>query len=91
LSSEYAFVTWLRDSRINTQLRIPHPPSGPPAVTVSEEQRWQHVERLLHDDTLRRYTRIGGLFTVLFAQPLSRIVAMRAPAKSPSPTRAGCR
>src|SRR5690348_1858756 len=24
-----------------------------------------------------RYTRIGGLFTLLFAQPLSRIVAMR--------------
>ena len=46
-------------------------------VTMADEQRWQHVERLLHDDTLRGYTRIGGLFTLLFAQPLSRIVAMR--------------
>lgn len=35
------------------------------------------MERLLHDTTIRRYTRIGGLFTLLFAQPLSRLVAMR--------------
>lgn len=39
------------------------------------------VDRLLHDESLRRYTRIGGLFTLLFAllfaQPLSRIVAIR--------------
>ena len=77
LASEYAFVTWLRTSRVNTRLRIPYLPSGAPAVTVSDGQRWQHVERLLHDDTLRGYTRIGGLFTLLFAQPLTRIVAMR--------------
>jgi hypothetical protein len=77
LSSEYAFITWLRTSRINTGLRVPYLPYGPPAVTVSDQERWQHVERLLHDDTLRSYTRIGGLFILLFAQPLSRIVAMR--------------
>ncbi|HVI37545.1 MAG TPA: hypothetical protein VM684_15040 [Gaiellales bacterium] len=77
LSSESAFVTWLRTSRTNTALTIPSVPSGPPAVTVSDTERWAHVERLLHDTTLRGYTRIGGLFTLLFAQPLSRIVAMR--------------
>jgi hypothetical protein len=47
-------------------------------VTVSDAQRWAAVELLLHDTTLRRYTRIGGLLTLLFAQPLSRIVAMRS-------------
>lgn len=77
LASEHAFISWLRTSRINTGLRVPSAPSDPPAVTVSDAQRWAHVERLLHDDTLRGYTRIGGLFTLLFAQPLSRIVAMR--------------
>jgi hypothetical protein len=46
-------------------------------VTVPDAQRWAAVDRLLHDATLRRYTRIGGLLTLLFAQPLSRIVAMR--------------
>ena len=43
-------------------------------VTVGDEGV---LERLLHDDTPRRYTRIGGLFTLPFAQPLSSIVAMR--------------
>ena len=70
-------MIWLRDSRINTTLTIPDSGRPPPAVTVSDTQRWAAVERLLHDTTLRRYTRIGGLLTLLFAQPLSRIVAMR--------------
>jgi len=77
LSSEYAFIAWLRDSRINTRLKITSVTYGAPAVTVSDDQRWTHVDRLLHDDTLRDYTRLGGLFTLLFAQPLTRIVAMR--------------
>ena len=77
LDNEHAFIVWLRSSRINTALSIPHIPRPAPAVTVSDEQRWAAVDRLLHDENLRRYTRIGGLFTLLFAQPLSRIVAMR--------------
>jgi hypothetical protein len=77
LNHEHAFVVWLRDSRINTRLSIPYIPRPTPMVTVSDEQRWAAVDRLLHDESLRRYTRIGGLLTLLFAQPLSRIVAMR--------------
>jgi len=72
-----SFVAWLRNSRINTGLTTPWIDRGMPPVTVSDEQRWEQVERLLHDHTLRTYTRIGGLFTLLFAQPLTRIVAMR--------------
>ena len=44
---------------------------------LREEQRWHAVDRLMHHATLRSYTRIGGLFMLLFAQPLPRIVAMR--------------
>ena len=77
LTHEYAFIVWLRQSRINTTLRITDAPRTPPSVTVSDAQRWDAVERLLHDDAIRRYTRIAGLLTLLFAQPLSRIVALR--------------
>ncbi|MCP9276331.1 hypothetical protein [Mycolicibacterium arenosum] len=77
LNHEYAFIAWLRECRINTRLTVPDVKRPPPEVTVSDAQRWDAVEHLLHDATLRRYTRIAGLFTVLFAQPLSRIVAMR--------------
>lgn len=77
INHDTAFIGWLRESRINTGLHIPHIPRPAPAVTVSDQQRWEAVERLLHDESLRRYTRIGGLLTLLFAQPLTRIVAMR--------------
>jgi hypothetical protein len=77
LASEHAFITWLGTSRTNTALKASSGPYNIPAVTVSDEDRWRDVARLLNDESLRRYTRIGGLFTLLFAQPLSRIVAMR--------------
>ena len=49
-----------------------------PAVTLSDEDRWAQVELLLHDDTIRLYSRVAGLFLLLFAQPLSRTCRMRA-------------
>ncbi len=72
-----SFIAWLRSSRTNTALTVPWVNPGPPQVTISDAQRWAGVEHLLHDEHLRSYTRLGGLFTLLFAQPLSRIVAMR--------------
>ncbi|MGH2909079.1 MAG: hypothetical protein ACRDK8_07275 [Solirubrobacteraceae bacterium] len=79
LTGEHGFVSWLRRSRINTAIRVPTPaPRSAPEITVAEDHRWAVVERLLHDENIKRYTRIGGLFTLLFAQPLSRIVAMRS-------------
>lgn len=77
INGEHTFMVWLRTSRINTNLHVAHTPWSAPMVTGSDQRRWEAVERLLHDVSLRRYTRIGGLFTLLFAQPLSRIVAMR--------------
>lgn len=44
---------------------------------MSDADRWDHVSTLLHDDTIRLYTRIGGLLMLLFAQPLAGICRMR--------------
>lgn len=77
INAEHTFLVWLRTNRINTNLHVPSTPRQMPMVTMPDQRRWDAVERLLHDASLRRYTRIGGLFTLLFAQPLSRIVAMR--------------
>ena len=49
-----------------------------PEVVLSDQPRWQQVEQLLHDDTIRLYVRVAGLLTLLWAQPLSRICRMRA-------------
>lgn len=71
-----SFVSWLRKTRINTGLETSESPGGHATVTLQTEVLWTSVERLLHDARIDRATRIAGLFTLLFAQPLNRIVAM---------------
>ncbi|MGH3497455.1 MAG: hypothetical protein ACRDP1_08330 [Nocardioidaceae bacterium] len=79
ISAEHGFIAWLRATRINTNLKMPTTRRwSEPEITVAEDHRWAIVERLLHDSSIKRYTRIGGLFLLLFAQPLSRIVAMKS-------------
>ena len=72
------FINWTASTRITHGLRMPVKEKDQPQVTLSDHDRWAQVELLLHDDTIRLYTRIGGLFTLLFAQPLARICRMRA-------------
>lgn len=74
---EYAFVGWLRSSGINRGIRIAPPPERVPSVTVDHEERWRQAGRLLHDDAIRPYVRVAGLFMLLFAQPLVRTLGMR--------------
>jgi hypothetical protein len=73
----YQFVDWVRETGLNPTLHVDSIASGSPAVTMSDADRWRHVERLLHDTTIRHYTRIGGLFMLLFAQPLATICRMK--------------
>lgn len=77
-NTQYAFVVWLRRTGLNTAIYLaPHEMTFP-EVVVSDEDRWAQVNTLLHNDTIRLYARIGGLFMLLFAQPLTDICAMRA-------------
>lgn len=72
------FLDWTSRTGIPAPLQVPTASRPAPQVLLSDQQRWRHVERLLHDNTIRLYTRIGGLFLLLYAQPLSRICRMRA-------------
>lgn len=71
-----SFVAWVRKSRINTELSTPGDPWPHATVTIGADQLWSDVERLLHGDQYSSHLRLAGLFTLLFAQPLNRIVAM---------------
>jgi hypothetical protein len=73
-----AFLDWTNRSGLTNDLTVPTPSRALPLITVSDDDRWRHIEQLLHDDTIRTYTRIAGLLMLLFAQPLSRICRMRA-------------
>ncbi len=72
------FLGWLRRTRTNPHVRIPWPESTTPDVLVSDADRWKQIDQLLHDETIILYARIGGLFALLFAQPLATIITMRA-------------
>lgn len=71
-----SFLIWLQTSRTNTHLALKAPTTGLPEVTMSEEARWRGVELLLHDTTINSYSRVAGLFLLLYAQPLNKILRM---------------
>ncbi len=71
------FLNWLLPQPGRPELEQPAHRQAAPNVTVSDEERWRSVELLLHDDSIRRYVRIAGLLTLLFAQPLTTICRMR--------------
>lgn len=71
-----SFVAWARKTRTNPNLTTPGGPWPHAAVNVSDTQHWNDIDRFLHQDTIASGTRLAGLFTLLFAQPLNRIVAM---------------
>lgn len=75
--SQQDFISWLRRTGTNTAIRIPRRKKTNPEVVVSDDTRWTHIDLLLHDESIVLYARIAGLFTLLFAQPMETIVAMR--------------
>lgn len=76
-NTQQGFIAWLHRSKENTRISLPWRSFTPPEVVVSDSERWDSVERLLHDDTITLYARIGGLFMLLFAQSLGSIVKMK--------------
>lgn len=70
------FLNWLPPRAARTKLELPTHRQSEPIVTGSDEDRWANVELLLGDDTIRLYVRIAGLFTLLFARPLTSICRM---------------
>jgi hypothetical protein len=73
-----AFLAWTTRTGLTSDITLPAQPKTQPHVTLADAERWGQVDQLLADDTIRLYVRIAGLFTLLFAQPLARIAAMRA-------------
>jgi len=45
----------------------------PQHLAAPPDQRWQHAQQLLHDDTLPTPDRVAGLLVLLYGQTLSRI------------------
>lgn len=69
------FLGWAAQRKLTGRLEISTPPSGE-GTAMNDEQRWSIVSRLLHDNGLCLTDRVGGCLVLLYAQQLSRIVAM---------------
>jgi hypothetical protein len=69
------FLAWAADRRIVGRLDIPVPVPRPGSA-LGDEARWRIVERLLHDETADLTDRVAGCLVLLYAQQLTRIVAI---------------
>ena len=69
------FLTWAASRRHAQRLEIPTPARATGA-SISQDQRWEHAARLLHDDALEPTDRVAGCLLLLYGQPLSRIAVM---------------
>jgi hypothetical protein len=70
------FLSWTERTGLTSGLAIPRPKQAEPDVTLSDDDRWGQIELLLHNETIRLYARVAGLLTLLFAQPLARVVRL---------------
>ncbi|MDQ3680179.1 MAG: hypothetical protein M3378_06485 [Actinomycetota bacterium] len=69
------FLSWAAQRKLTGRFEIPSPPLRE-GTALDDEERWAIVGRLLHDDGLCLTDRVVGCLVLLYAQQLSRIVAM---------------
>lgn len=69
------FLGWAAQRKATGRFEIPGPPLRE-GTALDDDQRWAIVVRLLHEDGLCLTDRVAGCLVLLYAQQLSRIVAM---------------
>lgn len=71
------FLAWAqRHRQLPAGLILPKSYKGRPTAPTDSEYRWQIAEKLAIDGTLDPVDRVAGALVVLYAQPLTRIVAL---------------
>jgi len=70
------FVRWLNATDTNPGLQLAIRDRTEPAISMSDDHRWNSVDRLLHDHNINHYSRVAGLFMLLFSWPLNEILRM---------------
>lgn len=71
------FLTWARQNRqLPRQIELPPTYVGKHVTPMDAEQRWQIARRLTTCDSLDPADRIAAALIVLYAQPVSRVVAL---------------
>jgi hypothetical protein len=71
----HAFLRWAMRNKLLVPVTIPHHNTQRPAP-ISQAQRLATIQRLLTDDDLPLLTRIASTLTLLYAQPVTRILRL---------------
>jgi hypothetical protein len=70
------FLNWTAQRKTTGRLVVAGRPR-PAAPPTDDPERWRIVERLLHDGDIELTDRVAGCLVLLYAQQLSRIVALQ--------------
>ena len=74
-------LAWAKKARLNRSVHITHR-QAPPSRSLTQQQRLAWLQELLTGDSETLPYRVAGTLLLLFAQPLTRIAALR-PRRSP--------
>ena len=69
------FFVWCRANHINTSVEIAHR-YAKTTPTLTDEQRLQWIQTLMRGNVTSLHQRVAGLLMLLYAQPLTRVVAL---------------
>ena len=72
-------LAWAKKARLNRSVHITHR-QAPPSRSLTQQQRLAWLQELLTGDSETLPYRVAGTLLLLFAQPLTRIAALRTSA-----------
>ena len=72
-------LAWAKKARLNRSVHITHQ-QAPPSRSLTQQQRLAWLQELLTGDSETLPYRVAGTLLLLFAQPLTRIAALRTSA-----------
>ena len=71
------FLSWARRRGLTGDVAIPKYRATEALASISEDERWEHLKRCLHDEDIPIHVRAAGSLVLLFGLPVSRISTLR--------------
>lgn len=72
------FVSWAHQRGLTGEIAIPKYQAAEALASITEDDRWEHLKRCLHDETIPIHIRAAGSLVLLFGLPVTRISNLRA-------------
>jgi hypothetical protein len=70
------FIEWSKGRKLCSDLTVPQRPSAGPSNLLTEEDRWDMLDRCLHDDELPLDVRVTGALVLLYGRTTTSIATL---------------